>query len=76
MNKILEYVISFDTDGGNNIDSITVDCGLIKLPSTPTKSGYTFVEWHDGFDNKVDNNSKLKCETKYQAKRMFLRHWN
>ena len=59
--KKKNYILSFDTDGGNYIESISVKCGLIILPATPEKKGYTFLEWHDINGNKVDNNSNLDC---------------
>lgn len=39
--------ISFDTDGGNNISSLTTRRGdwLRKPPADPTKEGYTFKYW-------------------------------
>ena len=43
---INQYTITFDTDGGNTIDSITLDYGTaITAPEAPTKDGYTFKEW-------------------------------
>ncbi len=56
-----EYELSFDTDGGNEIESIKVKCGLIMLPASPTKTGFTFLEWQDVNGKKVDNNSTLEC---------------
>ncbi len=44
--KINKYTITFDTNGGSNIDSITQDFGsTITKPLDPTRSGYTFVGW-------------------------------
>lgn len=38
--------VSFNTDGGNTISSITVIKGeKITLPENPTKEGYSFKEW-------------------------------
>lgn len=38
--------VSFNTDGGNTISSITVIKGeKITLPENPTKEGYNFKEW-------------------------------
>ncbi len=40
------YTITFDTDGGSEIDSITQAYGTeIIKPSDPTKDGYTFIGW-------------------------------
>ena len=41
-----KYTITFDTDGGNTIESITQDYGAeIIAPDAPNKEGYTFKEW-------------------------------
>ena len=40
------YTITFDTDGGSKIASITRDYGTdITAPAAPTKTGYTFMGW-------------------------------
>lgn len=40
------HSISFNTDGGNNINNIVADYGSeITPPENPVKEGYTFVEW-------------------------------
>ena len=44
--KINQYTITFDTNGGNEIDSITQDYGTpITAPADPTREGYTFIGW-------------------------------
>ena len=44
--RILDYTITFDTDGGSAIDPITQDYGTtINAPAAPTKTGYTFIGW-------------------------------
>ena len=44
--QINQYTISFDTDGGSEIASITQDySSAITKPSDPTKEGYRFVGW-------------------------------
>ena len=44
---INQYTITFDTDGGTEIDSITQDYDTpITEPTAPTKDGYTFKEWN------------------------------
>ena len=41
-----EYTITFDTDGGSEIDPITQDFGTeITSPEDPVKEGYTFNGW-------------------------------
>ncbi len=51
-----KYTITFDTDGGNKLNSITTEFGkLINLPN-PEKEGYRFVGWYYG-DTKVNSES-------------------
>ena len=48
--KINQYTITFDTDGGSEVASITQDYGTtIAKPTDPTKTGYTF----DGWDKEI-----------------------
>ena len=42
-----QYTITFDTDGGTPVDSITQDYGTaIIAPANPSKPGYTFTGWN------------------------------
>ena len=44
--EINQYTITFDTNGGSEIDSITQDYGTkITAPDNPTRKGYTFRGW-------------------------------
>jgi len=44
--QINEYTITFDTDGGSEIASITQDYNsAIAKPSNPVREGYTFIGW-------------------------------
>lgn len=44
--NINQYTITFDTDGGSAVSSITQDYGtVITKPLDPTKEGYTFTGW-------------------------------
>ena len=46
--KINQYTITFDTDGGSEVESITQDYGTtIAKPTDPTKTGYTFAGWSE-----------------------------
>lgn len=48
---VKEFIVTFDSNGGTEISSITLRDGeTLTLPEPPTKSGYKFVSW-------VDNNS-------------------
>ena len=50
------YTVSFDTDGGTNIDSIILKEGeTIEGIIPPTKEGYLFVNWlNDGIEYKEE----------------------
>ena len=44
--KINRYTISFDSNGGGAVDSITQEFNsAITAPANPTKTGYTFAGW-------------------------------
>ena len=62
------YVVSFDTNGGNTISSVTVKKNTPVLePTTPTKEGYEFVEWQlNGV--KYDFTSNVKKDITLTAK--------
>ncbi len=45
--QVPSYVISFNTDGGSTVANQTVSQGSkVTKPATPTKSGFTFVNWY------------------------------
>lgn len=52
--KINKYTITFDTNGGSNLDSITQDYGsTIVKPLDPTREGYTFTGWDISIPNTM-----------------------
>lgn len=61
--------ITFDTRGGTNIDSITINKGAeLTLPSNPTYNGYKFVNWEDANGSLIGNNTKFEESTTIYAK--------
>ena len=44
--SINEYTITFDSNGGTSVDSITQNFGTsVEAPSNPTRTGFTFTGW-------------------------------
>lgn len=68
-NKI-QYTINFDTKGGNQIESQTIEKGeKVTTPKTPTRNGYTFVGWYledkkFDFDTTIDKDITLTAKWK------------
>jgi len=61
-----KYTVTFDTDGGTEIEEVTVRSGeKVERPEDPTKDGYAFDGWftEDGvawdFDDPVENDLTL-----------------
>lgn len=53
-NDVKTNTLEFNTDGGNEIDSIIIEEGhIILLPIEPIKEGYIFVCWLDENDNYI-----------------------
>ncbi|MCK4552124.1 MAG: InlB B-repeat-containing protein, partial [Tenericutes bacterium] len=45
---INQYTISFDSNGGTEVNSITLDyMANLDEPDEPTKEGYTFINWYE-----------------------------
>ena len=66
-----EYTVSFETNGGTLIDSITVTKGdQIELPQNPEKEGDTFLGWYTDADfvKKFIPESKIVEDTTLYAK--------
>ncbi len=50
-----QYTINFSTNGGADVEAITLDYGYPVLPpAEPVKEGYKFVGWYNG-EQKVEN---------------------
>ena len=53
---IRSYTITFDTDGGSDIESITAEVNAtIDAPEDPTKEGYTFAGWDPAMPATMPN---------------------
>ncbi len=68
------YTVTFDTDGGTSIDAQTLKkWQSVKVPTAPTKEGYTFVKWvikgtEEEFNFKdYSITSNLTLEAKYEV---------
>lgn len=65
------YTVSFNTNGGNSISSVTVAAGnaIGNLP-TPTKSGYRFDGWYleSSYSTKVSANTVVNSNITLYAK--------
>ena len=64
-----EYTVTFDSDGGSQVQSATVTEGnKATVPTSPTKSGYVFSGWYIGdrlwvfAEDKVEANITLKAK--------------
>lgn len=58
------YTITFDSNGGSNIDPIVVNREtVLKAPNPPTKEGYTFLGWlYDGKYFSFSNSKSIKSD--------------
>ena len=72
--SINQYTVTFDTDGGSEVDAQTVAYGeKAKTPADPTKTGYTFAGWELGgsaydFAAAVTGNMTLTAKWKDSEK--------
>ena len=54
------YIISFNTDGGSEVQSIILKAGeRIELPDPPTKDGYVFTGWYNDRECKRPVNTAV-----------------
>ena len=57
------FTVTFDSDGGTSVESITVECGSeLSLPANPTKSGFRFLSWIDKNGTPIYDKALLSCE--------------
>jgi uncharacterized repeat protein (TIGR02543 family) len=55
--QINQYTITFDSNGGTDIDSITQEYNTIVIaPEDPTREGYTFLGWDQEIPENIPDN--------------------
>lgn len=76
--KLSSYLVSFDSNGGGSIDSITVMFGSpYGTLAEPTKDGYTFEGWYTAEINNNGSGSKVENTTPVSsfAPHMLYAQW-
>ena len=73
-----EYTITFDTDGGSTIGSITQGYGTaITAPADPTKTGYTFAGWLPELPEKMPaENMTIKAQWTVNQYTVTWKNWD
>jgi uncharacterized repeat protein (TIGR02543 family) len=69
-NKV-EYTVTFDSNGGSNVESVTVSDGeTVTKPKDPTREGYTFAGWYVDLNDasSFDFSTKITSDMKLTAK--------
>lgn len=65
----IEYTINYDLDGGTNhyenVKKITIEDTLVL--TNPTKTGFTFLGWSDGYNNDVEELSDVSSDVMLTA---------
>lgn len=62
------FTITFDTNGGTEISDIKVkDGGIIKLPESPKKEGYTFIGWTNEEGKVITRGTKVTDDITLKA---------
>ncbi len=62
------YTITFDSNGGTNIEDIVVSNDeIVKLPEPPKKEGYKFVGWTNKNGQVVTKGTKVKKDLTLKA---------
>ena len=63
-----EFAITFDTNGGSNVSSLTIKKeGKITKPEDPTKEGYVFDGWYYN-GKEFDFNTEITKDMKLEAR--------
>lgn len=64
-----KYTVTFDTQGGNTIESITIKANEeLILPENPRKEGFVFLQWVDEENNVIGNNTIITKDMNLTAK--------
>ena len=69
--NINQYTVTFNTNGGSDVDSLSVDYGeKVEKPADSTREGYTFDGWYSDKDFKTawDFNTPITADTTLYAK--------
>ena len=62
------YTVSFEADGGSDVNAISVKEGEAAIaPADPTKAGYTFAGWYNG-NSEWDFNAVITADMTLTAK--------
>lgn len=62
------YTVTFDSDGGNAVESKTIDAGgVAEKPANPTRENYYFEGWYEG-DSKYDFSATVTKNIALKAK--------
>ncbi len=57
------FKVIFDSRGGSSVSPVTVECGKeLKLPTNPTKEGYSFRIWEDKHGTPILDEALFTCE--------------
>lgn len=65
-----EYTVTFDSNGGSLVDSVTVKKNdLLEKPEDPTRENYVFAGWYYN-DELYNFNAPVKCDMTLVAKWM------
>lgn len=60
--KVTKYIVSFESNGGSEVESQIILSGKAALPNEPQREGYTFAGWYTDnvtFENEFDFNTVI-----------------